>query len=617
MASTAVSITDSDFQKLVSDFANVEKSVVDTCIKSTAKTLKKTESEVIAKMREGVNAVMTSCSKLSKDKNLFDYQQKVVKYMFTHHGLITAFATGTGKTFTAVACAACMHSVGSYLGKKVNILVVTPAALVDNMKKEFKKFPYNFGADVTFVSSNKFRDVFFARAIKNAGTQESTVDDSEDDTVGKANITDPKTLRFVELNAKRDDISCNKHTFLIVDEAHEFKTDYLRVFDDDFDIKNPEGSRSQMFVEHCYPKVWRILLMTATPMLNRWFDIMNLIAAVKNVNPTTQESKIVMIPKPIFLDPQPVGTEIELVTNTFAVGSDFTLKVPKDYISALTLQDVTVNLPFINYDTPYFRNTIMFKKVAGCPEFPTTNQKYQSVMMTNEYFAIVKKIEKAAATVKTTKEGKEKSVTIGELQALQSKAASMPGNPKIAVMKKLLDSKEYDKFIVYSRFLAPIRGLKKVLDDYTTEYVSFIITGTDVPPHKRDAVLQEINSTPKAVVYISDAGGQGLDFKGIECVVLYEPGVNSSREEQVIGRAVRCRSHVHLPEDRQRVDVIHLYSMFPTWYLQKQPKQKPFGKKSSGARVKMTIDQRIGVSSLKKNIQSMNFRNQLELLQLK
>ena len=33
------------------------------------------------------------------------------------------------------------------------------------------------------------------------------------------------------------------------------------------------------------PYIWKILLLTATPMLNRWFDIMNLIAAVKGVHP--------------------------------------------------------------------------------------------------------------------------------------------------------------------------------------------------------------------------------------------------------------------------------------------------------------------------------------------
>ena len=57
------------------------------------------------------------------------------------------------------------------------------------------------------------------------------------------------------------------------------------------------------------------------------------------------------------------------------------------------------------------------------------------------------------------------------------------------------------------------------------------------------------------VILISEAGSEGLDFKNIRQVHILEPWYNMNRVEQVIGRAVRHKSHCGLPLDKRNVEI--------------------------------------------------------------
>jgi len=57
------------------------------------------------------------------------------------------------------------------------------------------------------------------------------------------------------------------------------------------------------------------------------------------------------------------------------------------------------------------------------------------------------------------------------------------------------------------------------------------------------------------VVLISEAGSEGLDFKNIRQVHILEPWYNMNRLDQVIGRAVRTKSHCNLPLKDRNVEI--------------------------------------------------------------
>ena len=57
------------------------------------------------------------------------------------------------------------------------------------------------------------------------------------------------------------------------------------------------------------------------------------------------------------------------------------------------------------------------------------------------------------------------------------------------------------------------------------------------------------------VVMISQAGSEGIDFKCIRQVHILDPWYNMSRVEQIIGRAVRNKSHCQLPFSQRNVEI--------------------------------------------------------------
>lgn len=539
---------------------------VQKCAEETALKLHISVEDVSRIIMERIESEKNKCIHYNKNKSLFEYQKYVISRFYVQRGVIAAFATGTGKTLTATASAACVHNLSKIFGKKCNILVVTPASLVDNMKEEFDRYPYKFGKDLNVISSNIFRDLLlYNKNLKQGRLVEGN--------------------KFMELNRKRFkelNITCDKNTFLIVDEAHELKTDYLFVFaEEDPRSKKAEDveSRAKMFVEECYPYVWKVLLLTATPMLNRWYDIMNLIAAVKGVNPMEQKNKVQVSHSSVSVEGTSFGNAVNVQT--------------------VQTEDVSI------VDQNYFKGVIAYKDIdKDNKNFPVRNPEiYIPVYMTPKYYGLVKQLLSEIKSKRPSRKKMTEEAINKELEALQKKLAFLPDNPKITVVKGILSSGKYDKIIIYSRFLNPLNGLKeniqKDMDSkLIPKYDLFIITGADIPPSKRQAYLKKINSEKKAIVFVSDAGGMGLDFKELEAVIIYEPGINVSREEQAIGRAVRFASHVKLPENKQRVDIYKLIMRYPRNIDTKDD----------------TPDQSVAIRAKSKEFSSMLFRSRLEAL---
>lgn len=57
------------------------------------------------------------------------------------------------------------------------------------------------------------------------------------------------------------------------------------------------------------------------------------------------------------------------------------------------------------------------------------------------------------------------------------------------------------------------------------------------------------------VIMITQSGAEGISLKNVRQVHIMEPYWNDIRIQQVIGRAIRTRSHMDLPEDQRHVDV--------------------------------------------------------------
>ena len=164
----------------------------------------------------------TSCLE-SEAVQLRPHQIRVAKYVQKHRGLLCIHSTGTGKTLTAAAVAACL-----VVNKVVeHVVVLTKKSAVDQFHAEVLRYWPQLPARQLICMTHT---LFFDHAAKDV---------------------DPEK------------------TLLVVDEAHEFV--------------NPAGvstQRLEAFARRCK----RVLLLTATPIVNGAYDLAPLVSMVKGVD---------------------------------------------------------------------------------------------------------------------------------------------------------------------------------------------------------------------------------------------------------------------------------------------------------------------------------------------
>ena len=172
---------------------------------------------------------------------LQDHQKKFLNGFLIGNlrGSIVFHGVGTGKTLTAVACA----RMYLQLYPKNNVIVVTPSAVIYNFTKEM----IAFGADPRDPRFKYYTYEKFARAKK-----ETAFD-----------------------------------ALLIVDEAHNFRTEMKRDKEGEFTSQNKRGQ--ELLLRGGIP-AHKVLMLTATPFVNKPYDIENLLAIAEGRYPNDEEA---------------------------------------------------------------------------------------------------------------------------------------------------------------------------------------------------------------------------------------------------------------------------------------------------------------------------------------
>jgi len=98
----------------------------------------------------------------------------------------------------------------------------------------------------------------------------------------------------------------------------------------------------------------------------------------------------------------------------------------------------------------------------------------------------------------------------------------------------------------------------------------------------RQAIIDAFNNDEFQVLVVTKAGGEGLDLKGVRSVVVLDPMWNDAGLQQVIGRAVRYKSHDHLPVKLRVVNVYLMALIAPG--LKKRDITNPDGLPKKGLR---------------------------------
>jgi SNF2 family DNA or RNA helicase len=134
-------------------------------------------------------------------------------------------------------------------------------------------------------------------------------------------------------------------------------------------------------------------------------------------------------------------------------------------------------------------------------------------------------------------------------------ASTIADSPKIlkavADIKEMLQKDPRYRGVSYSTYLAA--GVDPLARLLTQEGIPFARYTGEEGQKTRTQTVRDYNDGKIKQLLLSGAGGEGLDLKGTKLIQLLEPHWNDPALEQVKGRAVRYKSHAHLPTAEQKV----------------------------------------------------------------
>ena len=438
--------------------------------------------------------VKKTCEQRSK-VDLRPYQKRVMKYLNVNDRLLVYHKMGTGKTLTAVLCSQCFLDENPT--KKV--IVVSPASLIDNFKKGMSEY-----GNLRHKNKYEFYSIqMCTKAIRN-GTLKCT------------------------------------GNMVIIDEAHNYKTD-IKMKDDKI-----KAGKNVFEGYKCFLNADKLLLLTGTPVYNRPDDL------------TVYKVLLNYYPKSPTIDyPQ------EYIRST-----GYTRYLLKKKINGI--MDAVYLYKYQNIDI--LKCKVSYHNFQNDSDFPTRIDKLEQINMRpdyeKQYFKILNEVDgeqkklipKVFKNYTPKNENQFLNLT---RRATQNIDNNVKLNAKIAFVQNLINrykktneklpDKDKYKVVVYSQFIDHgIQLIKNIID------VPSVTISGQTKVAERAAICDKYNKGLITVIFLTKAGGEGLDLKGTDSIILMEPTWNDNQSEQVIARAIRYKSHENRPENRRKVYVYRL-----------------------------------------------------------
>ena len=444
-----------------------------------------------------------------------------LSHLLQSRGLIVNHGVGTGKTKLAVAFAVTM-----YLLLYGNIMFLCPKSLKDNMKKEVESMVDGY-ANADHIKSS-FKYFGFKEYISNVQRADARY---------AADVSNERTLRRqakAESWSKQKtqkDIHPARHTFpplneqiLVIDEAHALKA---------------AGTERYAFISSCAKRAHKVLLLTATPIVNSPYDLAPLVAMVDGQHPVSED----------FFDSMTAAQTRVWLTNKVSVhqpSSDERSHFPAQHDHEQEFD--------MAKDPEYYTSYLHMQK----KEFD--NLKTGGFDITKNLSVFMNGLRRAANNLKG-ENGQKIDWIMDRLRTGKGMIRGKGARPPQTLAGKPAKAEPVDKFVIFSSFRAA--GIELVQRRCNVEKLEWREVNGSLSEAKRKGAVKDFNDGVVRVLFITKAGGEGLDLKGCTNIILMEPSWTLADELQVIGRAVRYNSHITLPLAMQRVDVWRLYSVKP------------------------------------------------------
>jgi len=324
---------------------------------------------------------------------------------------------------------------------------------------------------------------------------------------------------------------------IIIDEAHHLRSQ----------------TTNMMHIINNLVYAYKIILLTGTPIINHPIDLCVLVNIVKN-------SEVFNIDKALFdfyyvdrLD------NFNLESNS----NDIQLKLKN------TSELKTKLSNSISYYEP-IRDKDSIKIDILYPEVPLNTAQ---LIEYKKYIAklinpITKKIVHLETDINAedfnidfvSLDTKKKNSFLVATRQLSNTINNDPSSPKIGeVIKCILEGPK--PIVVYSNFLANgIFPISIQLNKYGISYR--IIKGT-TSEDKMNSIINEYNKRLFDVLLISSAASESISLQNTRQMHILEPHFNEAKINQVIGRAIRYKSHDKLNLESKQITIYHWISIFP------------------------------------------------------
>ena len=315
-------------------------------------------------------------------------------------------------------------------------------------------------------------------------------------------------------------INKDKSTLFIVDEAHILRTEIIAGTQTDEEgnkIINVSQNKRGYAILDAIKKTDKCILLTGTPFINKIYDIENLLSMVVKKDP---------------LDPENFA---QMITNTNS------------------------RLDYFKYKISHYENTV------GSEFFPEKIEKYIPFIMNEQELKRYEDFERGNLKIlndinlediifDSAKD--DKSFTSFNNGVRQY--SNLLDYKKIAfIINRIKNKKTTGKFIIYTTFINNgLRIIREYLEKYDISYS--MITGNENMKQKEQS-KNKYNSGEVDVLLITKAGTEGIDTISTEAIFIYEGSSwNEPLVEQAVARAIRFKSHYHLPKEFQKVFVYRL-----------------------------------------------------------
>lgn len=441
-----------------------------------------------------------------KQKNIFKIlpQQLFLRNYLSHktpyNSLLIFHGTGSGKTLTSISVAEGLRTQMPYLRKK--ILVLAPASLINNYKKEIFKY---------------FKGLYNINNINQLSLKLNTFYEI---------ISFQRFANFIKKLSDDEIKNYYSNRVIIVDEVHNLKEIPIDINFNVFDALIKVLSLSSFN---------KLLLLSATPMYDNVNELKNIIKLIY-----TNENKSMNIKNLSFNNIDKLKNILRGYVSflrsehpsTFA-----TRKYQGNLLKPLLNHTKVIDVEMSSYQFDKYFNIINSENINKDTE--ENQQKYR--MYSN---ILPDDIDSSALSV----------------ELLLNKQNSI--SRKLGVLIKNILQKPNEKHFIFSEFKK--YGAQLIYKALKKNGVSnlYLITG-DLKQKEKETLIKKFNTRSTGIIIGTAVLKEGVSLSNVQHVHIFEPWFNRSKIDQIIGRALRYCSHKDLPENKRFVNIYQYISIYP------------------------------------------------------